>query len=167
MIHLKKALTASTIALSLACAPATLAGPKKPKQSQPAATTTTTGGTHGGVTGDNLSVGTSGTGAVIPGGTAVSGTADATAEDGTVNTRIDAKSTEKRSRLRATAAARTEEERARSRTQTNVMPNQTIRSRTTTMYKEQGSKPVRETVTTIVCADGRVVEKMKGCNAPN
>ena len=166
--RLRTALTASTIALSLACAPATLAKPKKVKQQQPTTSQTVSGGTAGGVEGRNVSASTSGTGYMTIGptgleGTRVTGTADARAEDGTVTTRIDANATEKRARQRATATARTDDERARSRTQTMVMPNQTIRSRTTSTYKTQGEKPVRESVTTIVCPDGTVVEKMAGC----
>jgi len=161
-------LTASTIVLSLACAPATMAKPKKNQQQQPTATTTVTGGTAGGVQGRNVSAETSGTGSIISGpdglqGTGISGTADATAVDGTVTTRSDAKSNERRAMQRSSATAMTEEERARSRTRTMVSPNDTIRSRTTSTYKADGQRPVRETVSTIVCADGRVVDKMAGC----
>ena len=149
--------TASTLALSLALSPAAMAKPKKQAQNQAEQTTTVSGGTSGGVTGRNVSATTSGTGYLMTGpgaqGAGVSGTADATAVDGTVNTRIDGRTTEERARLKATATARTEDERARSRTQTMVSPNDTIRSRTTSMYKAQGEKPVKETTTTIVCAD--------------
>ena len=170
--RLRVALTTSAIALSLACAPSTLAKPKKNQQQQPTTTTTTSGGTAGGVQGSGVSANTSGTGYLITGpngtqGTGVSGTADATAEDGTVTTRIDGRANEKRAMQRSSATARTDDERARSRTRTMVSPNDTIRSRTTSTYKARGEKPVRETVSTIVCADGRVVEKMKGCKAPN
>ena len=164
-VKLGAALTASTLALSLAISPATMAKPKQ--QSQPQQTTTVCGGTSGGVQGRNVTANTSGTGYLMTGpgaqGAGVSGTADATAVDGTVTTRVDGRSTEDRARLKATATAQTEEERARSRTQTMVSPNQTIRSRTTSMYKADGEKPVRESTTTIVCADGRVVDKMAGC----
>src|SRR3712207_3723806 len=166
-VHFGAVLTASTLALSLAVSPPAIAKPKQ--QNQPQQTTTASGGTSGGVTGRNVSASTSGTGYLMTGpgaqGAGVSGTADATAVDGTVNTRIDGTTTEERARLKATATARTDDERARSRTQTLVSPNDTIRSRTTSMYKAQGEKPVKETTTTIVCADGRVVDKMAGCRS--
>lgn len=172
MIHdrLRTALTASTIALALACAPATMAKPKRAQQ-QPTTPTTVTGGTAGGVQGRDVSVNTSGTGSLTTrpdglSGTGVTGTADATAVDGTVTTRSDAKTTEKRAMQRSTATALTEEERARSRTRTMVSPNETIRSRTTTTYKADGERPQRESVSTIVCSDGTVVDKMAGCKAP-
>ncbi len=169
---LRAALTTSAIALSLACAPATLAKPKKDQQQQPTSTSTVSGGTSGSVQGRNVSAGTSGTGYLITGpngtqGTGVSGTADATAEDGTVTTRVDGRSNEQRAMQRSSATARTDDERARSRTRTMVTPNDVIRSRTTSTYKARGEKPVRETVSTITCADGRVVEKVKGCKAGN
>ena len=96
-------------------------------------------------------------------GTGVSGDAAAVAEGGTATTDIDAKANERRAMMRATAQARTEDERARSRTRTTVTPNDVIRSRTTSTYKTQGEKPVRETVTTAVCSDGRKVEKVSDC----
>ena len=158
MKSLSAALTVSTVALSLAFAPATIAQSKK---QQPAATTS--GGTSGSVEGRNVSVGAGTTGYATPDGTRVTGTADANAVNGTVETQIDSKANERRAMVKSTATAETEEERARARSRTMVQPNQTIRSRSTTMYKAEGERPVRETVTSITCPDGRVVQKMVGC----
>ena len=171
MTRFRTSFTASALALAMAVAPAAFAKPPKGQQQQPAATTTVSGGTAGGVQGRDVSVGSSGTGTIISGpdgltGTGVSGTADATAVDGQVTTRSDAKSNERRAMQRSSATAETEEERARSRTRTVVAPNQTIRSRTTTTYKADGERPVRDSVSTVVCADGRVVDRMAGCTAP-
>ena len=163
---LTTALTASTLALSLACAPATMAKPKN--RTQDAQTNTVTGGTSGGVIGRDVTATTSGTGTSIVGpnglrGTAITGTADATAENGEVTTRSDARSNDRRAMQKSSATAVTDEERARSRTRTMVTPNQVVRSRTTATYKADGEKPIRETVSTITCADGTVVDKMAGC----
>ena len=157
------ALTASAVALSLAFAPATLA---KPKNQQPTSTTQATpGGTSGTVEGRNVSVGTSGSGYSTGTGTGVAGTADATAVNGQASTDVTYRANDRTARLRANATAQTEDERARSRTMTNVRPNQTVRSTTTNMYKADGERMVRDRVTTITCADGRVVDKMAGCRA--
>jgi hypothetical protein len=167
---LKNAFTTSAIALGLLFAPATMAQPKK-NQPQTTSPTTVTGGTAGGVQGRGVSANTSGTGTVISGsnglqGAGVTGTADATAENGTATTRSDAKSNERRAMQRSSATAMTEEERARSRTRTMVTPNDVIRSRTTTTYKADGQKPMRDSVSRIVCGDGAVAEKMSDCKSP-
>ncbi|HEX8569452.1 MAG TPA: hypothetical protein VF699_05950 [Caulobacteraceae bacterium] len=165
---MRTAFAASTLAISLALAPATIAKPKNQKQTTTQQSGAVSGGTSGGIDGRNVSVSTSGQGYYTTSptgttGTGVSGTADANAYNGTVTTKVDAQTEEERARLKAMATARTEDERARSRTMTKVGPNQVVRSRTTSTYKEKGSPTVRDTVTSITCADGRVVQKSIDC----
>jgi hypothetical protein len=49
---------------------------------------------------------------------------------------------------RSTATARDEDERARSRTHTVVRQGEVVRSRTSSMYKQRGERPVRQVETT-------------------
>ena len=96
--------------------------------------------TTGDVTAGTTSSGTSGEGAV-----GVQGTADAAAANGgTATTDASARfNTENNTaRQRSTATARDDDERARSRASTNLTPNGDVRSRSMTIYKERGSKPV-------------------------
>ena len=96
--------------------------------------------TTGDVTVSTTSGGTSGNGAV-----GVSGTADAAAANGgTATTDANARfNTENNTaRQRSTATARDEDERARSRASTNVNPKGDVRSRSMTIYKQKGSRPV-------------------------
>jgi hypothetical protein len=101
-------------------------------------------GTSSPTTGD-ISVGTTTGGTSGNGTVGVDGTADATAANGgTVSTQADARfNTENNTaRQRSLATARDEDERARSRASTKVTPNGDVRSRSMTIYKERGSKPV-------------------------
>lgn len=124
-------------------------------------TGTVSGGTSGGYDGRNVGVSTYGAGTSTPTGTAIDGGGEATAIDGSASTRTDAKANERRAMQRSVATAQTEDERARSRTRTMVLPNQTVRSKTTTTYKERGSKPVRETTTSVTNPDGTVSTRSK------
>lgn len=121
----------------------------------PAAIAQTTGGSQGGVDGRNVSAATYGAGTITQNGAGVSGGGEAEAVDGTATTRSDAKLNNRRAMQRSTADARTEDERATSRTRTMVKPNQeTIRSTTTSRYKERGAPPVRESVRTVTTPEG-------------
>jgi hypothetical protein len=122
----------------------------------PAAMAQVTGGSGGGVQGRNVSAATYGAGTITQnGGVGVAGGAAAEAVDGSASTGADARIDQRRGALRTTAEAQTEDERARSRTRVNVNPNQeTVRSSTTSRYKERGSAPVRETVRTVTTPDG-------------
>lgn len=133
----KAALAASTLALSaLALA-------------VPAGAQTQSGGTSGGVQGQDVSASTCGYGTTTANSVSVGGCADAEARDGgTVNTRVNAKTNDRRAMQHSTATARDEDERARSRTHTIVREGETVRSRTRSMYKQRGEKPVHEVVTT-------------------
>ena len=109
-----------------------------------AQTNTGSAGTSSPTTGD-IRAGTSSSGTSSPGTVGVSGTADASASNGgTATTRGDARfNTENNTaRQRSTATARDDDERARSRSSTNVNPRGDVRSRSMTIYKERGSKPV-------------------------
>lgn len=101
-------------------------------------------GTSSPTTGD-VSTGTSSSGTSGNGAVGVSGTADAAAANGgTIATNADARfNTENNTaRQRSTATASDADERARSRSMTNVTPKGDVRSRSMTIYKQQGSKPV-------------------------
>ncbi|MDB5696540.1 MAG: hypothetical protein JWN21_2083 [Sphingomonas bacterium] len=87
-------------------------------------------GTSSPTTGD-VSVGTTSTGASGNGAVGVSGTADA---------RFDTQNNT--ARQGSTAIARDEDERARSRATTRVSPNGDVRSRSMTIYKQRGERPV-------------------------
>lgn len=159
MIRTTRAALAAAAALStLTLAPAAFS-----QQAQP--TTTVQGGTSGSVTGRNVSAGTYGEGykTTSPDGQSigVAGGGEATAVDGTATTRTDAKFNDQRAMQKSTAKARTDDERARSRSRTMVGPNDVVRSRTTTMYKQKGEKPVRETTTTVVRPDGTTTTRNK------
>lgn len=159
MIKTTRAALAAAAALSaMTMAPAAFA-----QQTQP--TTTVQGGTSGSVTGRNVSAGTYGEGYKTTSpdeqSIGVAGGGEATAVDGTATTRTDAKFNDKRAMQKSSADARTEDERARSRSRTMVTPNNMIRSRTTTMYKQKGEKPIRETTTTVVRPDGAATRRTK------
>ena len=119
------------------------------------ATAQVTTGTAGGIDGRDVSVGTSGQGTTDGTSIGVSGTADAEARNGgTVNTDVRAQTNDRRAMQRSTAVARDEDERARSRTHTVVRQGEVVRSRTSTMYKERGEPPVRETISSRATPDG-------------
>lgn len=131
----KAALAASTLALAALAIPA--------------GAQTQSGGTSGSVNGENVSVGTCGYGTSTPTSVNVGGCADAEARDGgTVDTRVQAQTNDRRGMQHSTATARDEDERARSRTKTVVRAGEAVRSRTHTMYKQRGEKPVHEIETT-------------------
>ncbi len=129
---IKAALAASTLALSaLAFAPAAAQ---------------VSGGTSGGVNGQDVSASTCGYGATDATSVTVGGCADAEARNGgTADTNTRARSNDRMGMQRSTATARDEDERARSRTFTKVRQGEVVRSRTSSMYKQRGEKPVRET----------------------
>ena len=103
------------------------------------------GGTQGGVQGKDVSASTCGYGETDTNGVLVGGCADAEARNGgTADTNTRARTNE---RMGSTAVARDEDERARSRTMTKVRQGEVVRSRTTSMYKQKGERPVREVVT--------------------
>jgi len=113
----------------------------------PAAAQTVKGSTSGTAQGDGVSATTCGTGTTTPNSITVSGCADATATDGTATTTNRARVNDHMGMQRSTAVARTDEERARSMTHTRVRQGEVVNSRTMTMYKQRGEKPVREVIT--------------------
>lgn len=125
----------------------------------PAAAQVVSGGTQGGVRGENVAASTCGYGSTDGSGTMVGGCAEAEARDGTANTRTDAKSNERRAMQRSVANARTDDERARSRTRTVVRNGEVVRSRTMSMYKMKGEKPVREVVSSKSTPEGTKTKK--------
>lgn len=116
------------------------------------------GGTSGGVSGQGVSASTYGSGVstTAPDGTSigVTGGGAASAADGTATTRSDAKLNEQRAMQRSVASARDDDERARSRTHTVVRQGEVVRSRTSSMYKMRGEKPVREMTTSVTTPEG-------------
>ena len=141
----RAALAATALAASMAVVPAAALA-----QAGQQPRTTTQTGTSGGIDGRNVSVSTYGSGESRPTGTTVDGGGDATAVDGSASTQTNARANERRAMQRSVATATSEDARARSRTHTMVLPNQTVRSTTTTMYKERGEQPVRETERSVV-----------------
>lgn len=105
-------------------------------------------GTSGSVQGTDVSAGTCGSGSTDASGVRVTGCADALARDGTATTTSKARVNDRQGMQRSTAKARDDDERARSMTHTRVRQGGEVRSRTMTMYKQQGQRPVREVVTT-------------------
>lgn len=101
-------------------------------------------------TGD-VSASTYGSGTTSPTDVGVTGGGAATAENGgTASTQSTAKFNNNMARQRSTALARDDDERARSRTATQVRKDGAIRSRSMSIYKEQGEKPVIDRQTTVV-----------------
>lgn len=117
------------------------------------------GGSSGGVEGRDVSASTYGNGTTTDRSVGVSGGGTATAEGGTATTRSDAKFNDRRAMQRSVASARTEDERARSRTRTTVRKGDEVRSRTMSIYKERGEKPVIERDHTVTNADGTVAKR--------
>lgn len=116
------------------------------------------GGSAGGVAGEGVSASTygSGTTTTTPDGGAigVSGGGEASAADGEAATRSTAKMNERRAMQNSTARARDDDERARSRTHTIVRQGETVRSRTTSIYRKKGEKPVHENTLTVTTPEG-------------
>lgn len=130
----------------------------------PALAQTAQGGAASGISRGDLSVGTSSSGqaTTTPDGRAVgvTGSADAAAANGgQVATDTAARLNERRAMQSSTATARDEDERATSRSRTIVTPNDMVRSRSMTRYKERGAPPVRETTTTVTRPDGTTTTK--------
>jgi hypothetical protein len=124
----------------------------------PAWAQTVSGGTSGGLGGEDVSASTSGSGqtTTTPEGSSigVSGGGEATAADGgSASTQSDAKLNERRAMQRSTAQARDEDERARSRTRTMVRGD-TVRSRTMSHYKQKGEKPEHEMTYSVTTPEG-------------
>lgn len=124
------------------------------------------GGSEGGAGSREVNASTYGYGSAetTPDGRAVNigGGGEAYAGDGgTTETRSDARLNERRAMQRSTASARDEDERATSRTRTMVNPNDTVRSKTVSRYKQRGEKPVREMTYTVTRPDGTTETRTK------
>jgi hypothetical protein len=114
----------------------------------PAAAQVVSGGTQGGVSGQDVDASTCGYGSTDSSSVTVGGCADAEARNGgTADTSTRAKTNSRMGMQRSVATARDEDERARSRTMTKVRQGEVVRSRTMSMYKQRGERPVREVVT--------------------
>jgi hypothetical protein len=124
----------------------------------PAIAQSVSGGTSGGVQGDGVSASTYGAGQTDGQSIGIQGGGQATAVDGTASTDSSAKVNERRAMQRSVATARDDDERARSRTRTTVRQGDVVRSRTTSMYKQKGEKPVRESTYSVTTPDGEVVK---------
>ncbi|WP_125445795.1 MULTISPECIES: hypothetical protein [Sphingobium] len=115
-----------------------------------ASSQTTTAGSQSSTpsTGD-VSAGTYGSGSTDPNSVGVSGGGNATAADGgTATTDSRAKFNDNMARQRSVATARDEDERARSMTNTHVRKDGQVRSRSMSIYKEKGEKPIIDRQTT-------------------
>lgn len=120
---------------SIAAATLILSGAAHAQQTAQSASSTPT-------TGD-VSAATSGSGTSTPDSVQVEGTADAAAGDGgTASTDSTAKFNNNMARQRSVATARDDDERARSRTSTHVRKDGDVRSKSMSIYKERGEKPV-------------------------
>lgn len=129
----KVALAASALALSAFAAPANAQAVKT--------------GTSGTAQGTDVRASTCGQGTTTATSVDVSGCADASATNGgTVNTSNVARANERMGMQRSRATAVDDDERARSMTHTRVRQGEVVRSRTMTMYKQQGERPVREVI---------------------
>lgn len=129
----KAVLAASTLALSAFAVPAV-------------AQQVTTG-TSGTAQGTDVRASTCGQGTTTATSVDVSGCADASAANGgTVNTSNVARANERMGMQRSRASATDDDERARSMTHTRVRAGEVVRSRTMTMYKQHGERPVREVI---------------------
>jgi hypothetical protein len=124
----------------------------------PALAQTISGGSAGGVQGQGVSASTYGAGQTDGQSIGVQGGGEATAVDGSARTDSTAKVNERRAIQRSVATARDDDERARSRTQTVVRQGEVVRSRTMSMYKEKGEKPVREHTYSVTTPEGTVVK---------
>lgn len=93
-------------------------------------------------TGD-VSAGTFGSGTSTEDSVAVSGGATAEARNGgTATSESTARFNERMARQRSTARASDDDERARSSTMTHVRKDGAVRSRSMSIYKQRGEKPV-------------------------
>lgn len=129
----------------------------------PAAGQVVSGGTTGGVQGKDVNASTSGYGSTDGNSITVGGDADAgAANGGTAETSTKANVNDRRAMQRSTAVARDDDERARSRTRTVVRQGEVVHSRTSSMYKMKGEKPVREVVSTRATPQGTTNKKKGG-----
>lgn len=129
-------------------------------QTDPPASGSVTGGSGTADAAGDVSAATSGTGTMTPDGVAVTGAANAAAADGgTATSRSDAQIVGDRAMARSTASARDDDDRARSRTKTQVQKDDAVRSRSMSIAKEKGERPVIERCSTIAGADGTVTTK--------
>jgi len=104
---------------------------------------TTAGSQSSTPTTGNVSAGTYGSGTTDANSVGVSGGGNASAADGgTATTDSRAKFNENMARQRSVATARDDDERARSMTNTHVRKDGQVRSRSMSIYKERGEKPV-------------------------
>jgi len=104
---------------------------------------TTTGSQSSTPTTGDVSAGTYGSGTTDANSVGVSGGGNASAADGgTATTDSRAKFNENMARQRSVATARDDDERARSMTNTHVRKDGQVRSRSMSIYKERGEKPV-------------------------
>lgn len=105
-------------------------------------------------TGD-VSAGPYGSGTTDANSVGVSGGGAATAANGgTATTDSRAKLNPNAAHQRSVATARDEDERARSMTNTHVRKDGDVRSRSMSIYKERGEKPVIDRESTVTNADG-------------
>lgn len=125
----------------------------------PAMAQSVSGGTAGGVQGAGVSASTYGAGQTDGQSIGIQGGGEATAVDGTARTDSSAKVNERRAMQRSVATARDDDERARSRTRTVVRQGEEVRSRTMSMYKQKGEKPVRESTYSVTTPDGEVIKR--------
>lgn len=126
----------------------------------PAAAQVVSGGTTGTAQGTDVSATTCGNGTTTPNSIEVSGCAEATATNGTTSTTNRARVNERVGMQRSTAIARDEDERARSMTRTRVRQGEVVNSRTMSIYKERGERPVRE-VTSVKATPQATTTKKK------
>ena len=121
----------------------------------PAGAQTVSTGTSGGVNGQDVSASTCGQGTTDANSVNVSGCADAEARNGgTVNTSTRANTNDRRAMQRSVATARDDDERARSMTRTRVRQGETVSSRTMSIYKQRGERPVIERQTSTATPSG-------------
>lgn len=125
----------------------------------PAAAQVVKDGTAGTAQGTDVSATTCGEGTTTQNSIAVAGCAEATATDGTTSTRNRARVNDHVGMQRSTATARTDDERARSMTHTRVRQGEVVNSRTMTMYKQRGERPVREVTSTKTTPQGTTKKK--------
>jgi hypothetical protein len=112
------------------------------------------GGSGAAADGRGVSASTYGTGTTDANSVGVTGGGSATADGGTAETRSKARMNDRRAMQRSMATARTDDERARSRTMTTVRKGDEVRSRSMSIYKQRGERPVIERDCTIATADG-------------
>jgi hypothetical protein len=144
----KAVLAASTLALSAFAVPAAAQQVKT--------------GTSGTAQGTDVSASTCGYGSTTATGVHVEGCADASATNGgTVNTSNVARANERMGMQRSRATAVDDDERARSMTHTRVRAGEVVSSRTMTMYKQQGERPVRDVITSTATPKTTATTKKK------